>query len=173
MTEAFRLTVEDHGTASRSARRTTRSASRGRSCATASTRWPAGWPRLGVRRGDTVALMMGNRPEFHIADLAVMTLGGTPFSIYPTFTPAQIAYVVGDAGAKLAIVEAAHLETFRTARAELPALETVIVIDTQPIRRRAQVGPGARTRSRGPTSRAPTRPSTPSRTGAAPGPRTS
>ena len=82
-----------------------------------------------MRRGDTVALMMGNRPEFHIADLAVMTLGGTPFSIYPTFTPAQIAYVVGDAGAKVAIVEAAHLETFRAARAELPALETVIVVD--------------------------------------------
>ena len=73
--------------------------------------------------------MMGNRPEFHIADLAVMTLGGTPFSIYPTFTPAQIAYVVGDAGAKVAIVEAAHLETFRAARAELPALETVIVVE--------------------------------------------
>ncbi len=33
-------------------------------------------------RGDTVALMLGNRPEFHLADLAVMTLGATPFSIY-------------------------------------------------------------------------------------------
>ncbi len=112
-------------TASRSARRTTRSASPGRSCATASTRSPAGSPGSACERGDTVALMMGNRPEFHIADLAVMTLGGVPFSIYPTFTPAQIAYVVGDAGAKVAIVEAAHLETFRAARAELPALETV------------------------------------------------
>jgi long-subunit acyl-CoA synthetase (AMP-forming) len=129
MTEAFRLTVEDHG--DRVAVRTkddevslTWAQLRDRVDALA-----GGLAGLGVRRGDTVALMMGNRPEFHIADLAVMTLGGTPFSIYPTFTPAQIAYVVGDAGAKLAIVEAAHLETFRTARAELPALETVIVVE--------------------------------------------
>jgi len=73
--------------------------------------------------------MLGNRPEFAIADLAAMTLGATPFSVYQTFTPAQIAHVVGDAGARLAIVEAAHLETFRAAREQLPALETVVVVD--------------------------------------------
>ena len=50
-----------------------------------------GLAALGVRRGDTVALMLTNRPEFHIADLAVMTLGATPFSIYGTFTREQIA----------------------------------------------------------------------------------
>jgi long-subunit acyl-CoA synthetase (AMP-forming) len=73
--------------------------------------------------------MLGNRPEFHIADLAAMTLGATPFSIYPTFTPQQIAYVVGDADARVAIVEAAHVERFRAARADLPKLETVIVVE--------------------------------------------
>jgi long-chain acyl-CoA synthetase len=88
-----------------------------------------GLARLGVKRGDTVALMLLNRPEFHIADLAVMTLGATPFSIYQQFTPDQIAYIVGDAGAKVAIVEAAFLETFGAARPQLPALETVIVVE--------------------------------------------
>src|SRR3954454_22049049 len=73
-----------------------------------------GLASLGVRRGDTVALMLNNRPEFVIADLAAMTLGATPFSIYQTFSPAQIAYVVGDAGAKVAIVEEALLDVFRT-----------------------------------------------------------
>ena len=105
MTEAFRLTVEDHP--DRVAVRTNDDA--------VSLTWAqlrdrvdalaGGLARLGVRRGDTVALMLGNRPEFHIADLAVMTLGATPFSIYPTFTAGQIAFVAGDAGAKLAIVE--------------------------------------------------------------------
>ena len=87
MTEAFRLTVEDHP--DRVAVRTkddevslTWAQLRDRVDALA-----GGLAGLGVRRGDTVALMMGNRPEFHIADLAVMTLGATPFSIYPTFTP--------------------------------------------------------------------------------------
>ena len=73
--------------------------------------------------------MLANRPEFFVADLAVMTLGATPFSIYQQFTPDQIAYVVGDAGAKVAIVEAAFLETFGAARAQLPALETLIVVE--------------------------------------------
>ena len=41
--------------------------------------------------------------------------------------PRRSRYVVGDAGAKVAIVEQAYLETFRAARAELPALETVVV----------------------------------------------
>ena len=54
-------------------------------------------------RATRSALMLSNRPEFHIADLAVMTLGATPFSIYRTFSPEQIAYVVGDAGARVAI----------------------------------------------------------------------
>jgi long-chain acyl-CoA synthetase len=129
MPEAFRLTVEDHP--DRVAVRTkddevslTWSELRDRVDALA-----GGLAGLGVRRGDTVALMLGNRPEFHIADLAVMTLGATPFSIYQTFTPAQIAFIVGDAGAKLAIVEEQYLERFRAASAELPELEQIVVVE--------------------------------------------
>ena len=59
-----------------------------------------GLAALGIGRGDTVALMLGNRPEFHIADLAVMTLGATPFSIYQTFSHEQVAFVVRDSGAR-------------------------------------------------------------------------
>jgi long-chain acyl-CoA synthetase len=81
-----------------------------------------GLAELGVRRGDTVALMLSNRPEFHIADLAVMTLGATPFSIYATFTREQIEYVVADAGAKVALIEAAFADRF-------PELEHVLVLE--------------------------------------------
>jgi long-subunit acyl-CoA synthetase (AMP-forming) len=58
-----------------------------------------------------------------------MTLGATPFSIYATSAPEQIAYVVGDAEAKVAIIEAAFAEQFLAAREELPGLETVIVLE--------------------------------------------
>ncbi|GAC1437711.1 MAG: long-chain fatty acid--CoA ligase [Solirubrobacteraceae bacterium] len=88
-----------------------------------------GLAKLGVERGDTVALMLANRPEFHLCDLAVMTLGGTPFSIYQTYAPGQIAYVVQDAGARVAIVEQQYLEVFLQARQDLQELEHVIVID--------------------------------------------
>jgi len=88
-----------------------------------------GLAKLGVGRGDTVALMLANRPEFHLADLAAMTTGAAPFSIYQTLPPESIAYVVGDAGAKVAIIERAFFEPFMKARQNLPGLEHVIVID--------------------------------------------
>src|SRR5215212_4146829 len=44
-----------------------------------------GLPRLGVRRGDSVALMLTNRPEFSVCDLAAMMCGAASFSIYQTY----------------------------------------------------------------------------------------
>ncbi len=88
-----------------------------------------GLAKLGVGRGDTVAIMLGNRPEFHVVDLAAVVCGATPFSIYQTFTPEQIAYVVGDAGARVAVVETAFLAPLLAAKASVPALEHVIVVD--------------------------------------------
>src|SRR4051795_4493621 len=125
MAEAFRITAEDHP--DRVAMRTkddevrlTWSQLRDRVDALA-----GGLHRLGVRRGDTVALMFGNRPEFSVADLAVMTLGATPFSLYQTLSPEQIQYVIADAGAKIALIEQAHVPQVQAARElGLPELET-------------------------------------------------
>jgi long-chain acyl-CoA synthetase len=88
-----------------------------------------GLAKLGVKRNDTVALMFGNRPEFHLADLAVMMLGGTPFSIYQTYTPEQIEYLISDSDARVAIIEQQFAKTFLEARKQLPNLEHVIVVD--------------------------------------------
>jgi long-chain acyl-CoA synthetase len=88
-----------------------------------------GLAKLGVGRGDTVALLLGNRPEFHLCDLAVMMLGATPFSIYSTYTPEQIQYLVTDADAKVLICEQQFLAQVREARRALPDLEYVILID--------------------------------------------
>src|SRR5436190_12975833 len=41
---------------------------------------------LGVGRGDTVGIMLVNRPEFHLVDTAALHLGATPFSVYNTST---------------------------------------------------------------------------------------
>ena len=89
----------------------------------------AGLQKLGVGKGDSVAIMLGNRPEFHVADLAVMTLGATPFSIYMTYAPEQIQYVVSDAAARVAIIESQFLDRFREARKDLPDLETMVLVD--------------------------------------------
>jgi long-chain acyl-CoA synthetase len=88
-----------------------------------------GLHRLGLRRGDTLAIMLSNRPEFHIVDVATITLGATPFSIYQTYAPHQIEYVVADAAARIAVVERQYLERLLQARENLPGLERVIVVD--------------------------------------------
>jgi long-subunit acyl-CoA synthetase (AMP-forming) len=91
-----------------------------------------GLAKLGVARGDTVALMLSNRPEFRIADLATATLGATPFSIYVTYPPHEIAYLCSDAAARVAIVEQAYLDLLLAARDDVPGLEHVIVVDGDP-----------------------------------------
>lgn len=121
--EAFRLTVEDD--ADRIAVRTkddeiawTWSELQARVDAFA-----GGLQRLGVGRGDTVALMVANLPEFMVADLATTMLGATPFSIYLTSAPDQIAYVVGDASAKVAVVEAPFADVMR------PLVQHVLTVE--------------------------------------------
>jgi long-subunit acyl-CoA synthetase (AMP-forming) len=88
-----------------------------------------GLSALGVRRGDSVALMLSNRPEFSVCDLAVMMCGGAAFSIYQTYAPNQIRYVVADAQARVLICEQAFLSGVLEARRDLPDLEHVVVID--------------------------------------------
>ena len=88
-----------------------------------------GLAKLGVTRGDTVAIMLGNRPEFHIADLAVAMLGATPFSVYVTYPAEEIRYLLDDAACRVAIVEQAYLPVMLEARQGLRDPEHVIVID--------------------------------------------
>jgi long-subunit acyl-CoA synthetase (AMP-forming) len=88
-----------------------------------------GLAKLGVARGDCVAIMLTNRPEFQIADLAAVAIGATPFSIYVTYPAAEIEYLCQDADCRVAIVERAFLPVVLEARQNLPGLEHVIVVD--------------------------------------------
>ena len=55
---------------------------------------------LGVRRGDAVALLLQNRPEHLLADMALLHLGAIAVSIYATSAPAQVEYIMQDSGAR-------------------------------------------------------------------------
>jgi long-chain acyl-CoA synthetase len=93
-------------------------------------RLAAGLRQLGVQRGDRVALMVRNRPEFSIADMAVLLAGGTPISIYNSSSVEQVRYLVGHCAARLAIVEdEGYLERFTAARDGLPSLRDLILIE--------------------------------------------
>ena len=84
---------------------------------------------LGLERGDVIALMLTNRPAFHMADTAAMSLGATPFSLYQTLAPEQIAYQVGDSGAKIIVTEPAFLERVLAARDQMPQVRHIVLVD--------------------------------------------
>lgn len=84
----------------------------------------------GIGSGDRVMLASGNRPEWHIADLAILDTGAADVPVYGTLTPEQIAYQAQDSGARIAIVEnSEQMEKFLEVKDRCPDLELLIQID--------------------------------------------
>ncbi|MGY1934094.1 fatty acid--CoA ligase FadD11 [Nocardia gipuzkoensis] len=89
----------------------------------------AGLARLGVRRGDTVALMLTNRIDFYPLEVGAQHLGATSFSLYNTLPAEQLAYVLGNARARVVICEPQFLPRLRDSGVEL---DHVICVDDAP-----------------------------------------
>ena len=87
----------------------------------------AGLHSLGVRRGDTLAMMLVNRPEFNLVDTAAFHLGATPFSVYNTLSADQIAYLLGNAENRVIVTEPQYLE--RVLAARTPQLEHIVLVE--------------------------------------------
>ncbi len=84
----------------------------------------------GFEPGDRIALLSANRPEWHVIDLACMTVGGATAAIYVTNSPEQVAYIVAHSGARIAFVDTSErLGKILKVRPELPALERIVVFD--------------------------------------------
>ena len=90
-------------------------------------RLAAGLAGLGLQRGDTMALMLTNRPDFHWFDAAAMHLGATPFSVYNTYSAEQIQYQLQDAEARILVTEKAFVDRV----GELEGIEHLIVVDDE------------------------------------------
>jgi len=90
----------------------------------------AGLIELGLQPGDKVALMLPNRLEHVLADLAVLHAGGVPVTFYGTLAPEQIAFMAANCDAKVAVLEgASELARWQRVLQQLPALRTLIVRD--------------------------------------------
>ncbi|MTD45865.1 AMP-binding protein [Conexibacter sp. W3-3-2] len=88
-----------------------------------------GLASLGVGPGDTVALQLTNRPEFHLLDTAVLHLGATPFSVYNTNPAAVTTGLLHNSDATVFVTEEAFLPVVREAVAGAPTVQRVITVD--------------------------------------------
>ncbi len=90
----------------------------------------AGFAALGLAPGERVALMLPNRTEHVLADLAAVHAGGLATTFYATLAPEQIAFVAGDCDARIAVLDGAgELARWQPVLAQLPGLKTIIVRD--------------------------------------------
>jgi len=85
---------------------------------------------IGIRRGDRVAILSENRPEWAMADFACLTSGVTDVPLYPSLPAEQLAYPLRDSGAVAIFVSTeAQAAKIAAIRDEVPTLKTVIVFD--------------------------------------------
>jgi long-chain acyl-CoA synthetase len=86
--------------------------------------------RLGVADGDRVGVFSPNRPEWHVADFAILGLGAVNVPIYFNESPERMAYILNHSEAKAIFVAGAE-QTRRLLgiRDRLPALRHVICLD--------------------------------------------
>ena len=88
----------------------------------------AGLAELGVEPGQTVGILSANRVEWHLADLGTLVNGSVTVPVYPTSSPAQVAYILGHAEARVCFVDThAQLGKVLEVRDELPRLERVVL----------------------------------------------
>jgi long-subunit acyl-CoA synthetase (AMP-forming) len=89
----------------------------------------AGLAGLGVRRGDTVSLMMANRIEFYPLEVGAQHLGATSFSVYNTAPAEQLTHLFDNAGTKVVMCEEQYVDRVRASGA---SIEHIVCVDGSP-----------------------------------------
>jgi long-chain acyl-CoA synthetase len=88
--------------------------------------------QLGIGKGDRVALVAENRPEWLIADLAIMSAGGVTVPAFTTNTVADHRHVLTHSGAKAAIVSSRQIAK-RLLPAALQAPDLRFILSIEPL----------------------------------------
>ena len=83
----------------------------------------------GIGKGDRVAILSENRPEWTIADFASLLIGAVTVPIYATLTAEQTAYILRDSGARVVFLSSeVQLQKVLSIRGQTP-LEKLVVMD--------------------------------------------
>jgi long-chain acyl-CoA synthetase len=91
-----------------------------------------GLAALGVERGDRVAILSDNRPEWLFADLGAQGMGFITVGVYPTCPAAEVEYLLGHSESVVAVVEdEEQLDKVLAVMDRLPRLRHLILIETR------------------------------------------
>jgi long-chain acyl-CoA synthetase len=90
---------------------------------------------LGLEKGDRVAIISENNPEWLYSDLGILSAGGVTVGIYTTDSPKQVGYIMAHSGAKVCITEdEEQLDKILEVRERLPLLQKIIILDMEGLR---------------------------------------
>tara|TARA_B110000459_G_scaffold10803_1_gene10957 strand:+ start:2216 stop:3970 length:1755 start_codon:yes stop_codon:yes gene_type:complete len=82
--------------------------------------------KLGIKRGDKIAVISNNRTEWHLLDLAVQQLGIVNVPLYPNITEEDYKYILNDSGAKMVFIsDEAILARILNIKEDIPLLEHI------------------------------------------------
>ncbi|MCM3690401.1 o-succinylbenzoate--CoA ligase [Neobacillus niacini] len=90
----------------------------------------AGLSAAGIRKGDKVALLLGNCPEFVTAYYGILRAGGVVVPINPTFTSGEISYILSNSHTKAVITDASLESTISQLKEQLEHLKIVIYTES-------------------------------------------
>ncbi|HEY0077665.1 MAG TPA: long-chain fatty acid--CoA ligase [Pyrinomonadaceae bacterium] len=80
-----------------------------------------GLAELGIKKGDRVALLSENRPDWSVVDLAILSLGAVNVPIYTTQAPEQVRYILENSGSRVLFVSGRKV--YRHARPGIEGVE--------------------------------------------------
>ncbi|MGQ9805978.1 MAG: AMP-dependent synthetase/ligase [Chlorobiales bacterium] len=85
---------------------------------------------IGIEKGDRVAILSENRPQWVVVDMATMMIGAVNVPLYPSLPPNQIAYIIQNSECKAVVVSTLlQLNKIRKIRAEVPTIKSVVSIN--------------------------------------------
>ena len=90
---------------------------------------------LGLKRGGSICILMGNVPEWPISDIGTIMAGGVGVGLYPTSSAEQIAYIINHSDAEFVLVDSREqLQKVLSVRDQLPKVRHIIALDTETAR---------------------------------------
>ncbi len=90
---------------------------------------------MGLRRGQSIAILSENRPEWLYADMGAQCMGLLSVGIYPTSSPEQVQYILVDARARVLFVEnQEQYDKVVAVRGACPELQHIVILDLKGLR---------------------------------------